>query len=44
MVFMDDIIIFSVGLQEHIQNIKLVFSKLREANLKIQLDKCEFSA
>ena len=42
MVFMDDIIIFSVGLQEHIQNIKLVFSKLREANLKIQLDKCEF--
>lgn len=42
MVFMDDIIIFSVGLQEHAQNLKLVFSKLREANLKIQLDKCEF--
>ena len=42
MVYMDDIIIFSTGLQEHIQNLKLVFSKLREANLKIQIDKCEF--
>lgn len=42
MVYMDDIIIFSTGLQEHIQNLKLVFSKLREARLKIQIDKCEF--
>ncbi|XP_056641536.1 uncharacterized protein LOC130448273 [Diorhabda sublineata] len=42
MVYMDDIIIFSTSLQEHIQNLKLVFSKLRHAELKIQLDKCEF--
>lgn len=42
MVYMDDIIIFSTSLQEHIQNLKMVFIKLREANLKIQLDKCEF--
>ena len=42
MVFMDDVIVFSTGLTEHIQNLKLVFKKLREANLKIQLDKCEF--
>jgi RNase H-like domain found in reverse transcriptase/Reverse transcriptase (RNA-dependent DNA polymerase)/Integrase zinc binding domain len=42
MVYMDDIIVFSTSLQEHIQNLKLVFSKLREARLKIQIDKCEF--
>lgn len=39
---MDDIIIFNTSLDEHIQNLKLVFSKLREAKLKIQIDKCKF--
>lgn len=42
LVYMDDIIIFSTSLQEHISNLKLVFSKLRDSNLKIQLDKSEF--
>lgn len=42
LVYMDDIIIFSTSLQEHIQNLKQVFSKLRESKLKIQLDKSEF--
>ncbi|XP_044572124.1 uncharacterized protein LOC123257372, partial [Drosophila ananassae] len=42
LVYMDDIIIFSTSLEEHILSIKKVFSKLREANLKLQLDKCEF--
>lgn len=42
LVYMDDIIIFSTSLEEHIQNLKQVFAKLRETNLKIQLDKCEF--
>jgi len=42
MVYIDDLIIFSTSLQEHIQNLKLVFQKLREARLKIQLDKSEF--
>jgi len=42
MVFMDDIIVFSSGLEEHIKNLKLIFQKLRDANLKIQVDKCEF--
>lgn len=41
-VYMDDIVIFSTSLQEHIDNLKLVFERLREANFKIQLDKCEF--
>lgn len=42
LVYMDDIIIFSTSLQEHISNLKSVFKKLRENNLKIQLDKSEF--
>nr|CAI5823027.1 unnamed protein product [Callosobruchus analis] len=39
---MDDVIIFSSSLTEHISNLKLVFRKLRESKLKIQPDKCEF--
>lgn len=41
-VYMDDIIIFSSSLQEHAKHLALVLAKLREARLKIQLDKCEF--
>lgn len=42
LVYMDDIIVFSTSLQEHIVNLKKVFEKLRENNLKVQLDKSEF--
>nr|CAI5868931.1 unnamed protein product [Callosobruchus analis] len=42
LVYMDDIIIFSTSLQEHISNLKKVFQKLKGAGLKIQIDKCEF--
>lgn len=42
LVYMDDIIIFSTSLQEHINNLKLVFERLSQAGLKIQLDKSEF--
>lgn len=42
MVYIDDIIIFSTSLQEHLENLKEVFDRLRNANLKIQLDKSEF--
>lgn len=41
-VYMDDIIIFSTSLQEHMENLRLVFEKLRQARFKIQLDKSEF--
>ena len=41
-VYLDDIIIFSTSLQEHLNSIKLIFERIRTANLKIQLDKCEF--
>lgn len=42
LVYLDDIIIFSVSLQEHVENLKSVFDRLRKYNFKIQLDKSEF--
>lgn len=41
-VYLDDILIFSTSLSEHIANIKVVFERLKEAGLKIQIDKCSF--
>lgn len=41
-VYMDDVVIFSKSLQEHTVHLKLIFKKLREYNLKVQLDKSEF--
>lgn len=42
LVYLDDIIIFSTSLQEHLCNLKEVFERLKDANFKIQLDKSEF--
>lgn len=42
LVYMNDIIIFSTSLQEHIENLKIILKTLREYNIKIQIDKCEF--
>lgn len=42
LVYLDDIIVFSTSLQEHMSNLEKVFQKLRESNFKIQMDKSEF--
>lgn len=42
MVYLDDIIIFSSSLDQHLQDLRTVFDRLRNTNLKVQLDKCEF--
>uniref|UniRef100_A0AB38Z266 Polyprotein n=1 Tax=Breu errantivirus TaxID=3078398 RepID=A0AB38Z266_9VIRU len=42
LVYLDDIIIFGSSLQQHLDNLDKVLKKLTKANLKIQLDKCEF--
>lgn len=42
LVYLDDIVVFSTSLQEHMTSLEEVFKRLSEANLKIQLDKCEF--
>lgn len=41
-VYMDDVVIFSKSLQEHMEHLNLIFLKLRQFNLKVQLDKSEF--
>lgn len=41
-VYMDDVVIFSRSLSEHIDHIRLIFKKLKEVNLKVQPDKSEF--
>lgn len=42
LVYLDDIIIFGSSLQDHLNNVKQVFDRLKQFNLKLQLDKCEF--
>ena len=42
LVYMDDIIIYSPTIHDHISRLTEVFKRLRKANLKIQPDKCEF--
>ena len=41
-VYLDDILIFSTSLQEHIQSINEIFQVLESKNLKTQVDKCNF--
>lgn len=41
-VYLDDILVFSTSLQEHIVNLRKIFDRLRESNFKIQMDKSEF--
>lgn len=40
--YLDDIIVVGKTLQDHLDNLKEVFRRLREANLKIKVDKCKF--
>ncbi|XP_050507921.1 uncharacterized protein LOC126885399 [Diabrotica virgifera virgifera] len=42
LVYMDDIIVYSPTIHDHIFRLTEVFKRLRNANLKIQPDKCEF--
>lgn len=41
-VYLDDILIFSTTLQEHVRAITEIFTILEKHNLKIQTDKCNF--
>ena len=42
MAFLDDIIIFSPTLENHLRHINIVFECLREHDLKLKLSKCKF--
>ncbi|KAK9296901.1 hypothetical protein QLX08_009211 [Tetragonisca angustula] len=41
-VYLDDIIIFGNTIEEHNRNLAIVFQRLRDTGLKLQVDKCEF--
>ncbi|XP_048484046.1 uncharacterized protein LOC125490066 [Plutella xylostella] len=41
-VYLDDIVVYSHDLNSHINNLKSVFERLRNFNLKLQPGKCEF--
>lgn len=42
-VYLDDVVIFAKDLKEHEEKFDLVMNRLREANLKLQVNKCEFN-
>ena len=42
MVYLDDIVIYSHSKEEHVQNLELVFARLREAGLWLTPTKCFF--
>lgn len=42
LVYLDDIIIFGKTIKEHYENMALVFERLRQYNLKVQPQKCQF--
>lgn len=41
-IYIDDIIIFGKNEMEHLENLRLVFNTLNEANMKVNLEKCKF--
>ena len=40
--YLDDIVIFGKTIQEHNENLAIVFQRLKELGLKLHSDKCEF--
>jgi len=41
-IYLDDIIIYSKTLKKHKRHVRLILSRLREADLQIDINKCEF--
>ena len=41
-VYLDDVIIFSETLQDHVRHLRMVFDRIRAANLKLNPKKCKF--
>ena len=41
MIFVDDILLVSKTFDEHVRNLRTIFHKFRQANMSLNLDKCE---
>ncbi|CAC5360194.1 unnamed protein product [Mytilus coruscus] len=42
-VYVDDVIIWSEDFESHLQHLDLIFQKLKQANLKLRPNKCDFA-
>ena len=42
LIYLNDIIVFSKTLKEHLIWLRAIFEKMKEAGLKLKLSKCEF--
>ena len=40
--YLDDILVFSLTFEEHLEHLNVIFEKLRQHNLKLKLKKCSF--
>jgi hypothetical protein len=44
LVFMDDILVYSKSIEEHLQHLRIVFQILQENKFYVKLSKCQFAA
>ena len=42
-IYIDDILVASESWEEHIEHLKLIFERIREAGLKLKISKCKFA-
>ena len=42
LIFLDDVLLYSGDIEQHIQNLKITFETLRKANLRLKPKKCNF--
>uniref|UniRef100_A0A3B1J8K5 Gypsy retrotransposon integrase-like protein 1 n=1 Tax=Astyanax mexicanus TaxID=7994 RepID=A0A3B1J8K5_ASTMX len=42
LLYLDDVIVFSQTVEEHLERLEEVFSRLQKQNLKVKLSKCQF--
>jgi hypothetical protein len=41
-IYLDDIIVYNNSKKKHIQHVRKILQRLREASIQIDVDKCEF--